>query len=68
MIGSVAAQHLSRQSDGAALIGPDEPAVRAERRDAFGSHDDAERISRMLGMLDGDLIWGRRAARSAPRQ
>jgi sarcosine oxidase len=68
MIGSAAVRHLSRQSDGAALIGPDEPAVRAEHHDVFGSHYDERRIYRILDMLDGDLIWGRLAVRSAPRQ
>ena len=68
MIESAAARHLSRRSDGTMLIGPDEPAVRAEHHDVFGRLDDEGRIYRILDMLDGGLIWGRLAERSAPRQ
>jgi glycine/D-amino acid oxidase-like deaminating enzyme len=64
MIGSAAARHLSRQTDGIAMIGPDEPAVRAEHHDVFGSHYDEGRIYRTL---DGDRIWGRLAERSSAR-
>lgn len=64
MIGSAAARHLAWQTDGVALIGPDEPAVRAEHHDVFGSHYDEGRIYRVL---DGDLIWGRLAQRSIAR-
>lgn len=64
MIGSAAARHLARQTDGVALIGPDEPSVRAEHHDVFGSHYDEGRIYRIL---DRDLIWGRLAERSIAR-
>lgn len=64
MVGSAAARHLARQTDGVALIGPDEPAVRAEHHDVFGSHYDEGRIYRIL---DGDPIWGRMAERSIAR-
>lgn len=64
MIGSAAARHLSLQADGVALIGPDEPPVRAEHHDVFGSHYDEGRIYRTL---DGDPIWGRLAERSSAR-
>jgi sarcosine oxidase len=64
LIGSAAARHLSRQVDGVALLGPDEPAVRAEHFDVFGSHYDEGRIYRIL---DRDLIWGRMAERSLAR-
>ena len=64
MIGSAAARHLSRQTGGVALIGPDEPAVRTEHHDVFGSHYDEGRIYRTL---DGDPIWARLAERSSAR-
>jgi sarcosine oxidase len=64
LIGAAAARHLARQTDGVLLIGPDEPAVRAEHHDVFGSHYDEGRIYRIL---DGDPLWGRLAARSIAR-
>jgi len=64
MIGSAAARHLSLLTDGIALIGPDEPAVRADHFDVFGSHYDEGRIYRTL---DRDPIWGRLAQRSIAR-
>lgn len=64
LIGSAAARHLAGQTDGVALIGPDEPAVRAAHHDVFGSHYDEGRIYRIL---DGDEIWGELAARSVAR-
>jgi sarcosine oxidase len=64
LIGSAAARHLAGQTDGIALVGPDEPADRATRHDVFGSHYDEGRIYRIL---DGDLIWGTLAARSLAR-
>ena len=64
LIGSAAARHLARQTAGVVLLGPDEPAVRADHRDVFGSHYDEGRIYRIL---DGDPIWGRLAARSIAR-
>lgn len=64
LIGSAAARHLAGQTDGVALIGPDEPAVRAAHHDVFGSHYDEGRITRIL---DSNEIWGRLAARSLAR-
>lgn len=64
MIGSAAARHLAQQSDGVVLIGPDEPPVRTEHHDVFGSHYDEGRIYRIL---DGDPIWARLAERSMDR-
>ena len=64
LIGSAAARHLARQTEGVVLIGPDEPAVRADHYDVFGSHYDEGRIYRIL---DGDPIWGRLAERSIAR-
>ena len=55
-----AARHLARQTAGVVLIGPDEPAVRADHDDVFGGHDDEGRIYRIL---DGDPIRARLAAR-----
>jgi glycine/D-amino acid oxidase-like deaminating enzyme len=64
MIGAAAARHLALQSDGVALIGPDEPPVRAEHSDVFGSHYDEGRIYRIL---DPNPIWAALAARSLAR-
>ena len=64
MIGSAAARHFARQTDGVALIGPDEPPARAEHHDVFGSHYDEGRIYRIL---DADPIWARLAERSIAR-
>jgi glycine/D-amino acid oxidase-like deaminating enzyme len=64
LIGSAAARHLAQQSAGVVLLGPDEPVVRADHRDVFGSHYDEGRIYRIL---DGDPIWGRLAERSIAR-
>src|SRR4051794_33991326 len=64
LIGSAAARHLAQQTRGVLLIGPDEPAVRTDHHDVFGSHYDEGRIYRIL---DGDPIWGRLAERSIAR-
>ena len=64
MVGSAAARHLAGQTDGVALIGPDEPPMRAAHHDVFGSHYDEGRIYRIL---DGDPIWARLAERSIAR-
>mgnify|MGYP002388118845 CR=1 FL=1 len=64
LIGAAAARHLARQTDGVVLIGPDEPPVRADHRDVFGSHYDEGRIYRIL---DSDPIWARLAERSIAR-
>lgn len=64
MIGAAAARHLAHQSDGVALIGPDEPPVRATHDDVFGSHYDEGRIYRIL---DPNPIWASLAARSVAR-
>ena len=64
MVGSAAARHLAQQTDGVVVIGPDEPAVRAEHQDVFGSHYDEGRIYRVL---DRDAIWARLAERSIAR-
>jgi glycine/D-amino acid oxidase-like deaminating enzyme len=64
MIGAAAARHLSLLTDGVALIGPDEPSVRADHYDVFGSHYDEGRICRVL---DRDPSWARLAQRSIGR-
>jgi sarcosine oxidase len=64
MVGSAAARHLALTTDGVALFGPDEPPVRADHHDVFGSHYDEGRIYRIL---DRDLIWARLAERSIAR-
>jgi len=64
MIGSAAARHLALLTDGVAVIGPDEPPVRADHHDVFGSHYDEGRIYRVL---DRDPIWARLASRSIDR-
>ncbi len=64
MIGSAAGRHLASQTDGVVLIGPDEPPVRADHHDVFGSHYDEGRIYRIL---DRDPIWARLAERSIAR-
>lgn len=64
LIGSAAARHLARQTEGVVLIGPDEPTVRADHDDVFGSHYDEGRIYRIL---DSDPIWARLAERSIAR-
>ena len=46
MMGAAAARHLSVQTDGVALIGPDEPADRKTHQGVFSSHYDEARITR----------------------
>lgn len=64
LFGSAAARHLSRESDGVALIGPAEPARLHEHHGVFASHYDASRLTRIV---DPDLIWGTLAKRSVAR-
>lgn len=64
LIGTAAARHMSLQTDGVALIGPDEPPVRADHHDVFASHYDEGRIYRVI---DPDPIWARLALRSIER-
>lgn len=64
LMGAAAARHLARQTDGVMLIGPDEPTVRADHFDVFGSHYDEGRIYRIL---DSDPIWAKLAERSIAR-
>jgi glycine/D-amino acid oxidase-like deaminating enzyme len=56
LIGSAAARHLSLLTDGVALIGPDEPTLRSDHHDVFGSHYDEGRdlLNRTLVSLIPD--------------
>ena len=64
MMGAAAARHLARQTDGIAVIGPDEPEDRANHQGVFGSHYDEGRITRTI---DPDTDWARLANRSIGR-
>ncbi|WP_332302603.1 NAD(P)/FAD-dependent oxidoreductase [Rhizobium sp. GR12] len=64
MMGAAAARHLSAQTDGVALIGPDEPADRRTHTGVFSSHYDEARITRGF---DGDPVWAELAQRSIRR-
>jgi sarcosine oxidase len=64
LMGAAAARHLSAESPGVALIGPDEPADRWTHQGVFGSHYDEGRITRIL---DPDRIWAQLAQRSIAR-
>lgn len=64
MMGAAAARHLSAQTDGVALIGPDEPADRKTHTGVFSSHYDEARITRGF---DGDPVWAELAQRSIRR-
>ncbi|MGY5775515.1 NAD(P)/FAD-dependent oxidoreductase [Rhizobium sp. LEGMi135b] len=64
MMGAAAARHLANQTDGIAVIGPDEPEDRASHQGVFGSHYDEGRITRTI---DPDADWARLANRSISR-
>ena len=64
MFGSAAARHLSGISDGIALIGPAEPVNQRTHNGVFASHYDA---SRLIRIVDPDLVWGTLAKRSVAR-
>ena len=64
MMGAAAARHLARQSNGVAVIGPDEPEDRKTHNGVFGSHYDEGRITRTI---DPDPNWARLANRSIAR-
>lgn len=64
MMGAAAARHLAGQTDGIAVIGPDEPEDRASHQGVFGSHYDEGRITRTI---DPDADWARLANRSISR-
>ena len=64
MFGSAAARHLSAATDGVALVGPGEPRNRKIHSGAYSSHYDA---SRLVRVVDPDLVWGTLAKRSVAR-
>lgn len=64
MMGSAAAKYLARETDGVALLGPDEPTDPAHHTGVFASHYDEARITRTI---DPDPVWARLAHRSIAR-
>ncbi len=64
MFGSAAARHLSKMSDGVALLGPDEPLDRGAHTGVFGSHYDEGRMTRAV---DPHPFWAHAAKRSIDR-
>jgi sarcosine oxidase len=64
MMGAAAARHLAKQTDGVAVIGPDEPEDHKHHAGVFASHYDEGRITRTI---DSDADWARLANRSIAR-
>ena len=64
LFGSAAARHLSKVSDGVALIGPKEPQQKSTHQGVFASHYDTSRLTRVI---DPNLVWGTLAKRSIAR-
>ena len=64
MMGAAAARHLSKWTDGVALIGPGEPDDYQRHDGVFASHYDEARITRTI---DQDPVWARLANRSIER-
>ncbi|MBY3210370.1 NAD(P)/FAD-dependent oxidoreductase [Rhizobium laguerreae] len=64
MMGAAAAKYLARQTDGVAVIGPDEPDDRKTHKGVFASHYDEGRITRTI---DPDRNWALLANRSIDR-
>lgn len=64
MMGAAAAKYLARQTDGVAVIGPDEPDNRRAHGGVFASHYDEGRITRTI---DPDRDWALLANRSIAR-
>jgi sarcosine oxidase len=64
MMGAAAAKYLARQTDGVAVIGPDEPEDRKAHDGVFASHYDEGRITRTI---DPDRDWALLANRSIAR-
>jgi sarcosine oxidase len=64
MMGAAAAKYLARQTDGVAIIGPDEPDDRKAHDGVFASHYDEGRITRTI---DPDRDWALLANRSIAR-
>lgn len=64
MMGAAAAKYLARQTDGIAVIGPDEPEDRKAHEGVFASHYDEGRITRTI---DPYRDWALLANRSIAR-
>lgn len=64
LMGAAAARHLANMSQGVALIGPSEPANKAEHHGVFASHYDEGRITRTI---DPDPVWAKLARNSIGR-
>ena len=64
LMGAAAARHLANMTEGVALIGPSEPADKAEHRGVFASHYDEGRITRTI---DPDPVWAKLARNSIGR-
>ena len=64
MMGAAAARHLAAETDGVALIGPDEPKDAAAHEGVFASHYDEARITRTI---DPNPVWALLAKRSIAR-
>ncbi|MDR6670529.1 FAD-dependent oxidoreductase [Rhizobium sp. 1399] len=64
MMGAAAAKYLARQTDGVAVIGPDELEDRKAHDGVFASHYDEGRITRTI---DPDRDWALLANRSIAR-
>lgn len=64
LMGAAAARHLARETDGVAVIGPDEPFDKKTHTGVFASHYDEGRITRTI---DPDRDWALLANRSIAR-
>jgi sarcosine oxidase len=64
LFGSAAARYLSETSSSVALIGPAEPEDHRQHQGLFASHYDA---SRLVRVVDPDLLWATLAQRSIAR-
>jgi len=64
LMGAAAARHLANMTDSVALVGPSEPANKAEHRGVFASHYDEGRITRTI---DPDPVWAKLARNSIGR-
>lgn len=59
LIGSAAARHLTKATDGIACIGPDEPVAREDHSGVFGSHYDEGRMTRNVDPMPEWAITAR---------
>ncbi|MEM6624527.1 MAG: FAD-binding oxidoreductase [Pseudomonadota bacterium] len=61
LIGSAAARHLAKSTDGVVCIGPDEPTDRAAHTGVFASHYDEGRLTRIFDPMQEWSITAKRA-------